>query len=151
MNIYKRNKYLECVFSLIFYLLFASTSCERNMFFKNCTNDTLFIGASHFDNLDSVERIVFPIYSTSNSGYDTLWKSDNFCFDSRDIVYPDSICGIDYYYLFENTDTCFFFLIKCQDANRYSWKEIRDLEKYYKWVVGRNKDGEFDTKILYSN
>ena len=40
--------------------------------FKNSTNDTLFIGASHYDNLDSVEFLVNPNYTIpANSNLDT--------------------------------------------------------------------------------
>ena len=72
--------------------------------FKNSTNDTLFIGASHYDNLDSVGFLVNPNYKIpANSNLNTtdipLWQGTFVSGDS--FVYPDSACAINADYLFE--------------------------------------------------
>ena len=123
--------------------------------FKNCTCDTLYIGISHSDNIDSIDWQIspdlFPDYFNNN--VDTigisLWKG----FESACYILPDSSCAINRYYLFFNgeTDTCYFFLIKMSDAKKYSWDEIRANELFRKLVVVKGKDGKFDRNIKYSN
>ena len=56
------------------------------------------------------------------------------------------------YLLFDinNTDTCFFFLLKNEDVKNHSWDEIRAKKLYKKWITVRNKEGEFDTNIKYT-
>ena len=157
----KKSKCLWKVILPIIYLLFVSTTCEpwaQNTFFNNCTKDSLFVGASHCNNMDSMDYILSPRYIYSAGGLDSvefsLLKGSNpsFCFDERDIIFPDSICFIDIDYLFDNDkiDTCYFFLIKWSDAKKYSWDEIRDKKMYHTWIVARNKNGEYDTNIRYS-
>ena len=64
--------------------------------FRNCTNDTLIIGASHYDNIDSVDYQLWPRYLLTDSEINTagviLWDGINV---SRVIIYPDSICGVE--------------------------------------------------------
>lgn len=167
MSISKRKKCFGGVVLSIFYLLFTSTTCVRITYFKNCTEDTLFIGASHYDNIDSIDEQLEPRWwIPANSILDTtdvsLWErkiehtDDYYCvFEAnRDwYIYPDSVCLVDYYYLFNNgkNDTCYFFLIKWSDAKRYSWDEIRDKKMYRTWIVTKDKNGEYDKNIRYSD
>ena len=126
---------------------------------KNCTEDTLFIGASHYDNIDSVDCQLFPFYNMlANSGLDTtgvsIWKNIEEpyerSFGKDGFIYPDSTCATDYYLLFtEDNDTCYFFLVKWHDAKQYSWDEIRSKKLYRRWMTVKNKDGEFDRNIRY--
>lgn len=154
----KKYRYFWGVVLPFVYLLFTSTVCEpwtQETFFCNCTNDTLLIGASHCNNIDDLDYVLTPFYTAK--GFNTevfslqMGSAPSFCFDERDIIFPDSICSIDYYCLFDNnkTDTCYFFLIKWSDAKRYSWNEIRENRLYRKWVVTRDKNGEYDTNIRY--
>ena len=122
--------------------------------FKNCTNDTLFIGASHYDNVDSVEFLVNPNYNIhANSDLDTtnisLWKGT--FVRGNSFIYPDSTCAINSNYLFQEKDTCYFFLIKWGDAKRYSWDEIRTRKIFRRWIVIRDTAGKFDRNIRYLN
>ena len=131
--------------------------------FKNCTKDTLFIGVSQYGNIDSVNCQLYPHYRGLNKcDLDTagisLWKERRNPYDkhlvyrefSKDhYIYPDSICTINVSYLFENNDTCYFFLVKWRDAKQYSWDEIRAKKLYRRWVTVKNKDGEFDKDIKY--
>lgn len=133
--------------------------------FKNCTNDTLFIGASSYDHIDSVDCPLFPHYNIiANSILDTtdisLWedkiKSQDGCsvyikFRKDEFVYPDSICVISANYLFKDTDTCYFFLVKWNDAKNYSWDEIRAKKLYKRWITTKNKDGDCDRNIRYND
>lgn len=116
--------------------------------FTNRTNDTLFIGASHYDTIDSVDCQLQPAYLPIDSGLYppmvTLWKDINV---QANIIYPDSLFTIDGNYLFNNTDTCYFFLIKWKDAKQYSWDEIRIKKLYYRRIVVRDCNGKFDKTI----
>jgi len=168
MNTNKRNRYFPSIVLVIFYILTTSTSCRRVIAFKNCTNDTLFVGAFHCDNTDSVDCQLEPRYhrKPDNSILDStdvsLWEIKvvrsgdcyvNFIPCKYGYVYPDSICSIDDCYLNDKdkSDTSYFFLIKWSDAKRYSWDEIRANKLYRKWVVTRDKDGNYDTNIRYSD
>lgn len=125
--------------------------------FKNCTNDTIYIGASHYANIDSVDVQVFSVHNiVDDGGLDTsgiiLWKGENWAGTNsyrNDYVYPDSLCTIDGDYLFGETDTCYFFIIKWSDAKKYSWDEIRYRKLYKTWIVARNENAEFPKDIKY--
>ena len=147
----KLNRKNNCILGTVLIILGLFSSCVMdfacNACFKNCTNDTLLIGASHYNNIDSVKYVVWG-GSSLDSKPDTLLKNGDLYFESRDVVYPDSTCAIDEYLLKKN-DTCYFFLIKWSDAKRYSWDEIREQKRYRKWIVTRNKKGEYDEKIRY--
>lgn len=131
--------------------------------FKNCTSDTLYIGASNYDHIDSVNCQLFPHYNIiANSTIDTtnisLWEDKiinqngstiYIPFRKNHFVYPDSICVINANCLFEDTDTCYFFLVKWNDAKNYSWDEIRAKKLYKKWITTKNKDGDCDRNIRY--
>ena len=153
------------VFVILCFFCYSCTSCQRYSHFKNHTSDTLYIGASHYDDIDSIDEQLEPCWwIPTNSILDTtdvsLWErktehsDDYYCvFEAnRDwYIYPDSICSIDDCYLNDKdkSDTCYFFLIKWSDAKRYSWDEIRANKLYRKWVVTRDKNGEHDMNIRY--
>ena len=136
---------------LVFICLFSSCVLDmsKRLYFINYTNDTLLIGASHYDCIDSVDFMLSPGYLSVESDRDTLWKDDCLYFESSCVIHPDSTCFIDYYYLSYKTDTCYFFLIKWSDAKRCTWDEIRKNKLYRKWVVTRDKNDEYDTNIRY--
>ena len=133
------------------------------LIFKNCTQDTLFIGASQYNNIDSVDCQLFPDYNKlANNSLDTtgtsLWKNIEkpygkgfvyIKFWKDGYIYPDSTCTIKENRLFEDNDTCFFFLVKWKDAKQYSWDEIRAKKLYRRWVTVKNKDGDCDRNIRY--
>lgn len=149
MNKNKRNL-LECISIIICLLSSCVYDVGHIVGFKNCTNDTLFIGASHYNNIDSVNYQVFPMYLLDDSSLDSteiiLWRGENV---SKEFVYPDSLVGIDAFDLFYNADTCYFFLIKYADAKKYSWDEIRAKKLFRKWIVTKNAEGKIDNEIKY--
>jgi len=124
----------------------------RNEFFVNCTNDTLFICPSHCNDIDSIYDRAFPLYSQSGCKDDmnVLLEVNGLHIHNNEAIFPDSTCRTDYY-LLRKTDTAYFFLIKWSDAKKYSWDEIREQKLYRKWVVTRDKKGEFDRNIRYSD
>lgn len=150
------NKINQSVFLLTMCLLSACIppvcSTRHVARFKNCTNDTVYIGGAFYDNIDSLYDQLSPGYNIkANSGLDTtgisLWKE--IYFSSDEFVYPDSMCLMNADVLFFNTDidTCYFFLIKMKDAKKFSWDEIRAKKLYHKSIVTRKKDGEFGMDI----
>ena len=121
----------------------------RNELFVNCTNDTLFICPSHCNDIDSIYDRAFPLYSQSRCMNDyVLLEVNGLYIHNNEAILPDSTCRTDYY-LLRKTDTTYFFLIKWSDAKRYSWDEIREQKLYRKWIVTRDKDGNYDRNIRY--
>ena len=123
--------------------------------FKNCTKDTLYIGASNDNNINNVEAIIEHYNEPADSTLDTtgisLWNENWAPYISNSYVCPDSSCcysGDDR--LFGNPVPRYFFLIKYKDAKNHSLDEIRAKKLYKKWVTVRNKEGEFDRNIKYS-
>ncbi len=163
MNTARRNRYFLSIVLVIFYILTTSTSCRRVICFSNCTNDTLYIGASHYDDIDSIDNQLTPDYDIyDNIILDTtrisLWREKiikNCHIRARKdcFVYPDSSCVIDCNYMNYKGKlyTTYFFLIKWSDAKRYSWDEIRANKLYRKWIVAKDEDGNYDTSIRYSD
>ena len=124
------------------------------MYFKNCTGDTLIIGHSYFDAIDSVHFQILPAYDTpSAEEFDTVNIPVNKELSLRGImaVFPDSTCCEDSAYLFSRKDTCYLFLIKFEDVKRNSWKEICSKKLYHKWMVVRDMGGNFDRNIRYED
>lgn len=153
MNKTKNNNFL---WSEVLFILCLLYSCwepwVRQAAFNNCTNDTLFICPSHYNCFDSIYSIMQP-YSSSFCKEDTfvvdLTESNGFYINNDEALLPDSTCWIYDDCLFNKSDTTYFFLIKWSDAKQYSWDEIRENKLYRKWVVTRDKNGEYDTNIRY--
>ena len=158
MKIYKKKRNLLVCFSIIMCLLSSCIPAMDSVTlarFKNCTNDTLFVEvSSYYNNIDSANCMLEPEWYYEDS---ILCNNKDICL-WNDIraggkkIYPDSIGKIYDYMLFyrNNTDTCFFFLIRNEDVKNHSWDEIRAKKLYKKWITVRNKEGEFDTNIKYT-
>lgn len=174
MNITKKNRNLLVCISVIVSLLSSCIPVMDSVTlvgFKNCTNDTLVIGESDYDNIDSVwfgsidvDRLSKESLFTSidsillNINKDYL-ESCEF-YDEENITpeelteknkegmitYPDSLFFVNEYRLFDR----YFFLIKLEDAKNHSWDEIRAKKLYKKWKVVRKKYGRYDKNIRYS-
>lgn len=120
------------------------------VFFRNYTKDTLFVGASLYDNIDSVNSMLFPNYARYDD-LDTIivFQHKYLNVHPTDFVLPDSLCRGEPNYLFNEHDTCYFFLVKWKDAKNYSFDEIRKKKLYHRWIVTRDKKGKFNTDIRY--
>lgn len=156
MSINKNKRNLLGITSVVFCVISCIPVWDTRVavVFRNCTNDTLFIGVSHYDNIDSVDFMLFPHYNIlANSNVDTtnvsLWQREFFENKKDFFVYPDSLCSISVPSLSCIPDTCYFFLIKYDDAKRYSWDEIRAKKLFRKWIVTKNAEGKFYNEIKY--
>ena len=145
-----------CLIGVVLFISCLFFSCVmdyvRNEFFVNSTNDTLFICPSHYNDIDSIYDRAFPFYSQSSrkDDMDVLFEVNGLYIHNNEAILPDSTCRTDYY-LLRKTDTCYFFLIKWSDAKRYSWDEIREQKRFHTWIVTKDKNGEYDKNIRYSD
>ena len=176
MNITKKNRNLLVCFSVIASLLSSCLPVMDSVTlvgFKNCTNDTLIIGKSDCNDIDSAwwfgKRFERPSKEPLLTSIDSILLdvSKNYLescefYDEEDkaitptelaeknreeiIVYPDSLYFVNEYLLFDK----YFFLIKLEDAKNYSLDEIRAKKLYKKWVIERKMFGRYDRNIKYS-
>jgi len=176
MNMSKKNRNLLVCISVIAFLLSSCLPVMDSVTlvgFKNCTNDTLIIGESDCNDIDSVwwfgERFERPSKEPLLTSIDSILLdvSKNYLescefYDEEDkaitptelaeknreeiIVYPDSLYFVNEYLLFDK----YFFLIKLEDAKNYSLDEIRAKKLYKKWVIERKMFGRYDRNIKYS-
>lgn len=120
--------------------------------FKNCTTDSLFVGLSYYNTIDSVSSLLYPCYNTSEinrNDTSSIFPWKNVVVGEFDYVCPDSMCSADCEILFRDNDTCYFFLVKWKDAKMHSWDEIRKEKLYHRLVVTKDKEGKINTDIKY--
>ena len=148
MNNIEKNSYFLSIFLFLLSACVPICDTKELAVFKNCTNDTLLICASHYDNISCIDYQLQPSYLPSNNTSGdikiSLWTEIN---ASKEIIYPDSTCTIDGKYLFADKDTCYFYLIKYKDAINNHWNEICKEHLYGKSIITKNKDGKFNTEI----
>lgn len=148
-------KVVGCL-EIVLAFLYGMSACvpivhsRHTVVFRNCTKDTLFVGASLYDNIDSVNSMLFPDY-TRYDDLDTIivFQHKYLNVHPTSFVLPDSLCSCNLNYLFNEQGICYFFLIKWQDAMNHSWNEICKKKLYHRLVVSKDKDGKFDTNIKY--
>lgn len=149
------DKYIKLLFAG--FILLIVQSCipvicsRREVIFKNITEDTLWIGVSHYDCIDSVEFSAEPNYNVK-IGLDTilatLKSGTNVTYG--DFIYPDSSCAIDTSYFVSHHGPCYFFLVKLHDAQNNPWADIKSRRLFRRQIVTRG-DGNFDRNISYSS
>lgn len=168
MDINKKNRKILVFFLIIVSLLLSSCIPVMDIVyvkpirFKNCTNDTLFIGMSNYDSIDGV---VDQLHHNPYDSFDIdtknicLWndyerKKEFPELYNAEMILPDSLGEIDYDEMFFNQDTCYFFLIKYDDANNNSWDDILAKRLYKRLTIVRNKDEDMEKviqEIKYTN
>ena len=163
MNIIKRHRNLLICISVITFLLSSCLPVMDSVTLvglKNCTNDTLIIGESDYDNIDSTcwfgeridrpskEPLLISIRNIDMTYCDTVITPKEQAKMAREgmITYPDSFFYVNEGLLFHT----YFFLVKLEDAKNHSWDEIRAKKLYKRWFTVKKKDGEFDRNIEYS-
>lgn len=99
-------------------ILYLVSSClpfgyyKRSVEFKNCTGDTLIIGHSYFDAIDSVHCQILPAYDIPGiEELDSINVPVNKELSLRGImaVFPDSICVRILYICFQGKIRAIYF------------------------------------------
>ena len=121
--------------------------------YKNCTNDTLFIGISDYDDIDSVKNILWPLRYEGDSVLSdkdiSLWDINMNVDISEQYICPDSMATTEEEVVYRKNSTSYFFLVRYQDAKNHSWDEIRKKKLYRKWVSVKGMCGKMDNNIRY--
>lgn len=149
-----KNILLMCVviLSLMSSCVPLICSSRHRIWFRNCTKDTLFIGSSYYDDIDSVNGILSPdkkIFNMDTLATSIMYETKWLTIRTIDFVEPDSVCSTDSNYLFNAHDSCYFFLIRWRDAKNSSWDEIRAKRLYRKKLIIRDSNGQFDRNVRY--
>ena len=156
MKAIRKIVYILGISLIVFYVISSCVpvicSSRHRIWFRNCTKDTLFIGSSYYDDIDSVNGILCPdkkIFNMDTLATSIMYETKWLTIRTIDFVEPDSVCSTDSIYLFNEHDSCYCFLIKWRDAKNSSWDEIRTKKLYHKWLITRYSDGQFDRNIRY--
>ena len=100
MNMHIRNihkKTFVCISVIASLLSSCVMDFETNVHFKNCTNDTLFVGVSSYNNIDSAYCLLKPLlwYNEDSRLYNNkdycLWN-DNHAGEKKNI---SRFCGLN--------------------------------------------------------
>jgi hypothetical protein len=116
-------------------------------------------------NYDSIDGVVDQLHHNPYDSFDIdtknicLWndyerKKEFPELYNAEMILPDSLGEIDYDEMFFNQDTCYFFLIKYDDANNNSWDDILAKRLYKRLTIVRNKDEDMEKviqEIKYTN
>lgn len=144
----KINALLACIILVIAQSCVPMICSKNEVIFRNKTQDTLLIGVSHYDCIDSIGIYAYPNYVIKDNRDTVIFnQKDDMYLTRRDFIYPDSLCAIDSSYLVSKT--CYFFLVKLKNAKGKSWSEIKSQNLYYRKIV-RWKNGKFNKNISYS-
>ncbi len=146
----KINALLACIILVIAQSCVPMICSKNEVVFRNKTQDTLLIGVSQYDCIDSIGLYAYPNYVIKDNR-DTVIKNlkGDMYLTRRDFIYPDSLCAIDSSYLVSNHNACYFFLVKLNNAKENSWSELKSRNLYYRKIV-RWKNGKFNKNISYS-
>lgn len=115
-------------------ILSSCTVIHNSVCLKNCTNDTLYIGMSEYDNLDSVRDQFLPndlafIDSVSKTKNIGEWNEKYF----RECpIYPDSICWFPKVGMLSHS---YIFIIQKQIAKNHTLKDIRKNKLYNRITI----------------
>ncbi len=113
-------------------------SCDYgyNYYIQNCTKDTIVIGVSSCERIDSVYRIM--------QGSGTVFDIKKFSNDTIRIyewnqVFPDSVAedgSVNCPLFYHNKNNCgYLFIIKWETAKSHTWEEICRRELYDTLVI----------------
>ena len=115
--------------------------------FTNRTNDTLFIGASHYDTIDSVDVFLEASNDTAFYGFTSIDESGHLNIHGN-LILPDSIGRTTYSSLFNHNHTGYLFIIKLSNARKYTWVDICKHKLYDIKVVTADDELQNNNKII---
>lgn len=141
----KRISVITLVVISVLSIICSCTVTHRFTRLKNCTNDTLYIGVSKYDNFDSIRYFMVPLSQPDSAALnynDYLWKKNNFRIDP---IFPDSICERLDNDMFRGclfNDTGYIFVIQKQVATYKTLEEISKEKLYDKVSVAKVKSNQ---------
>ena len=100
--------------------VFDTVHCVR---VKNCTRDTLLIGRSLYNSIDSVEAFLEASTDTAFSSFTSIDESGHLNIHGN-LILPDSIGRTTYLSLFNHNHTGYLFIIKLSIARKCTWSDI---------------------------
>lgn len=118
--------------------------------FQNCTKEALYIGVSHYDNIDSVYDAMSPHYTLTATDTSGVYIWPKLAFKQYKIL-PDSSALLEMGCLPKDNDTCYCFIITDKDAKKYSWSKIREGKRYFKRIVTGNEMRHSSAEIQIKN
>lgn len=128
---------------LLFFSLFLLMAClpvfdsMEQMWIENQTNDTILIGNAHYNTIDSVKWFLVCKEAKFDSTWTKIDDIGNLVFSRDGLIPPDSLGCYARTTLFGHSQDHkgYFFIIKLENAKKYSWKEICEKQLYDTMVV----------------
>ena len=144
-------------------ILYSFVSClpvfdfAESMSIKNCTKDTVIVGASFSSSIDSVymgEYGRFRFYNRLGAKWDSTWTVMNnkgmLDISKNELIPPDSMAAYaEPGRLFKRDNKGLFFIIKLETARNHTWDEICRNHLYDTLVVTREMLEQTGNKIEY--
>lgn len=144
-------------------ILYSFVSClpvfdfAESMRIKNCTKDTVIVGASFSSSIDSIymgEYGRFRFYDRLGAKWDSTWTVMNnkgmLDISKNELIPPDSMAAYaEPGRLFKRDNKGLFFIIKLETARNHTWDEICRNHLYDTLVVTREMLEQTDNIIEY--
>ena len=144
-------------------ILYSFVSClpvfdfAESMSIKNCTKDTVIVGASFSSSIDSIymgEYGRFRFYDRLGAKWDSTWTVMNnkgmLDISKNELIPPDSMAAYaEPGRLFKRDNKGLFFIIKLETARNHTWDEICRNHLYDTLVVTREMLEQTDNIIEY--
>ena len=144
-------------------ILYSFVSClpvfdfAESMRIKNCTIDTVIVGASFSSSIDSIymgEYGRFRFYDRLGAKWDSTWTVMNnkgmLDISKNELIPPDSMAAYaEPGRLFKRDNKGLFFIIKLETARNHTWDEICRNHLYDTLVVTREMLEQTDNIIEY--
>lgn len=115
--------------------------------FRNCTRDTLIIGGSLYNCIDSVDVFLEASNDTAFYGFTSIDVSGHLNIHGN-LILPDSIGRTTYSSLFNHNHTGCLFIIKLSNARKYKWVDICKHKLYDIKVVTADDELQNNNKII---
>lgn len=114
---------------------------------RNCTHDTLLIGKSLYNSIDSVDAFLETSNDTAFSSFTSINKSGRLNIHGN-LILPDSIGRTTYSSFINHNHIGYLFIIKLSNARKYTWNDICKRKLYDIKVVIADRESQKENKII---
>ena len=114
---------------------------------RNCTCDTVIIGGSLYNCIDSVDVFLETSNNTAFSSFTSIDESRLLNIHGN-LILPDSIGRTTYSLLFNHNQKGYLFRIKLSNARKYTWVDICKHKLYDIKVVTADDELQNNNKII---